>query len=229
MLYKLNESVLKQENNEKTLSEIVNCLKNLRILSINIVNHLSKIREMCSYSVLRGKFELNKINKVYLFDKNYLIKMKYDLDFLKNSKIASFYGIAFDESDPFLLNIRFVSRESDERFTIKPTDVMLTAIKQAQFLILQDLIFFHISNLNSNVRNTAEIRSLSPRNHSSKQKSNSGTRYGLGGNTKLFAKEKIIKLYSPPKNFYNKIHRRPYSSGAAGIQRNPKRKKNNFF
>lgn len=228
MLYKLNESVLKEEYNERTLNEVVNCIKNIRILSLNIVNLLSKIRELCSYNVLGGKFDLDKINKIYLFDKNYLIKMKYDLDFLKDSKIADVYAIECEESDPFLVYVNFKNQENEKKYFIKVTDDMVGSIKQGQFVILQDLIFFHIYNINISKRNIS-VRSNSPRSSSFRRSAYSGNKYlnNNNNNNPILKKAigKLIRLYSPPKNLQlKKTEFRPHSSGIQAPSN-----KNNIF
>lgn len=213
-LFQYNESILQEDYNERTLSEIVRCIKNLRILSINIVNHLSKIREICSYNVLGGKFELEKINKIYLFDKNYLIKMKYDLDFLKTSRIAQFYEIEWEESDPFLIFVNFKNPELEKKHFINISEDMSNSIKQGQFIILQDLIFYHIYNIN-NHKNSANqnARSYSPK---ADKVGPSNANY-RNNNIECInfkkAIENVIKLYSPPKNIGKKVDVRPHSSG----------------
>ena len=144
MVYQFNESLTQEDYNEKTLTDVVNCIKNIRILSINIVNHISKIRELSSYNVLGGKYDMEKINKIYLFDKNYLIKMKYDMDFLKTSRLTYYFEIDCEESDPFLIFTKFKNEENEKKHFIGVSSEMLDSIRQGQFLILQDLIYYHI-------------------------------------------------------------------------------------
>lgn len=95
---------LKQGNkiNDNLLSEIVLNFKNLRILSINIVNHISKVREIISYSILCGKHNSDKLSAKYGYDKNYLIKMQYDLDFLKDTPLKDYFNFS-ELADPFLI------------------------------------------------------------------------------------------------------------------------------
>jgi hypothetical protein len=163
---------------------------------------------MCSYNVLGGKFDLEKINKIYLFDKNYLIKMKYDLNFLKNSRITTLYGIEWEESDPFLIFINFKNPELENIHNIRVSEQMLHSIKQGQFLILQDLIFYHIHNINkkktfkNNSNNTA--RSVSPKNYNKSP--------NLDNSNLKRAVDNIIKLYSPQINSAAKKPVRPHSS-----------------
>ena len=96
---KPNTSIL-----DKITGDIVQAIKHLRIHSVNAVNHMAKIRDICSYNIICGKYDLDKINKIYFFDKNYLIKMKFDLDFLKDTHLAELFDFS-EESDPFLLNL----------------------------------------------------------------------------------------------------------------------------
>jgi len=77
-------SLLRQYNNflendnisPKLTSDITQTFKNLRILSINIVHIFIQIREISSYNILCGKYDFDKINKSFNYDRNYLIKVK---------------------------------------------------------------------------------------------------------------------------------------------------------
>ncbi len=78
-------SLLRQYNNflendnisPKLTSDITQTFKNLRILSINIVHIFIQIREISSYSILCGKFDFDRLNKNFNYDRNYLIKVSY--------------------------------------------------------------------------------------------------------------------------------------------------------
>ncbi len=92
------------ELTEKLLNDIIQVFKNLRVLSINIINYYVKIREFSSFYVLGGKYDLDNLSKTFSFDRNYLIKMKNDTDFLKGSTLSKFFNFSQD-SDPFLIAI----------------------------------------------------------------------------------------------------------------------------
>lgn len=141
--------------------------------------------------------------------------MKYDLDFLKTSRITQFYEIECRESDPFMVFANFKNKELEKKHFIKISEDMINTIKQGQFLILQDLIFYHIYNLNNKKIFNPNARSVSPKS------------YRFGGSTATYrsnvnnydsinfkkAVENVIKLYSPPKNIVKKVDVRPHSSG----------------
>ncbi len=175
------------------------------------------MREISSYSVIGGKFDLEKINKIYLFDRNYLIKMKYDLDFLKTSRIAQIYEIECEESDPFLVFVNFKNPELEKKHLIKVTEDISSTIRQGQFLILQDLIFYHIFNINNKRNVNLNPRTVSPKTY---RFGSSSATYRNNKNNNNFesinfkkAVEDVIKLYSPPKNIVKKLDNRPHSSG----------------
>lgn len=61
---------------DKLLTEILNNLKNLRMISLNVVHYFKQFNDIISHGVLVGKFKPEKINKIYSFDPNYLSKVK---------------------------------------------------------------------------------------------------------------------------------------------------------
>lgn len=130
------------------MTDIVQCIKNIRIISINIVNYYSKIREISSYCIIGGKYDLDKVNKIYNFDKNYLIKMRYDLDFLRESGLEKYFNF-IEDADPFLVN---VSEKSVGLYNVPIDEDMQDSIKNCQFQIMTDMIFYHINSAQSTVK-----------------------------------------------------------------------------
>ncbi len=102
MLQYFCENVSPEEITEKSLSETTQIFKNLRILAMNIISSLSKLRETSSYLALGSKYDIEKLGKEFTFDRNYLIKMKNDLDFLQTSVLSMYYNFS-SGSDPFLI------------------------------------------------------------------------------------------------------------------------------
>ena len=59
-----------QQLNDQLLLDIQNCIKALRVNSVNIVNYMYKIREISTYSFQKGKYDLEKLNPAYLYNPN---------------------------------------------------------------------------------------------------------------------------------------------------------------
>ena len=91
LLQKADETIQKNYIDCETLppelfNNISKTVTDLRIYSINVVTHMNRVREICSYSAISGKYNFDKLNETYLFESNYLIKMKSDLDFLSEAE-----------------------------------------------------------------------------------------------------------------------------------------------
>jgi hypothetical protein len=131
----------------ENLKLLVNIMKNLRTSSIDIINYIMEIREFCSYDILGGKFNLDKINKSYKFDKNYLIKMKFDSDFLVNSRLSNFFEFEVNEADPFFCYFFFKDQNMEILHKMRISEDLISIVKVGQYLILQDLIYFNINSI----------------------------------------------------------------------------------
>lgn len=118
------------ELTEKILNEVIQVFKNIRVLSINIINYFIKVRESSSYFILKGKFNLDNISASYNYDKNYLIKMKNDTDFLRNSALAKFFNFSQD-SDPFLISLSENKdyNNNDDKISVPINDEIIKYIK----------------------------------------------------------------------------------------------------
>ena len=104
MLYKFDKILQQNEIDDKIKEDIIQTIKNLRILSMNIVNHYIKIKEIACLNIINGKFDFDFLNRLTTFDRNYILKMKNDIDFLYNSSVNKYFKFS-SESDPFLISI----------------------------------------------------------------------------------------------------------------------------
>ena len=149
-------------------------IQSIRLFSINVVLAMNSIREICSYSTINGKFDLDKLHK-YNFDRNYLIKMRFDLDFLGKSPINNYKGTNYnfsDQGDPFLISVNDIIPISFEQSK---------KIRQCQYIIMQDVIFFQINTMSFEKKINEE------------NNNNKGNNIHINNNNKVFKKNtKII-------------------------------------
>jgi len=177
--------IKKKENENNVLENIIATIQNIRVLSINIVNHFIKFRKTSSYDILNGKFDINLIESNFKIDFNYLIKMKNDSDFLANSALKSYFNFS-NESDPFFITVAssytptFSYHENDinsfsnfKKIKVPIEDNMLVSIKTCQFYIIQELAYTEmnrVANDSSKFLSSASLyhRNLRSANHSNK-------------------------------------------------------------
>ena len=92
------ESLIKLNNNNGELKvgkdiikSVVDCIKAIRINSINVINNIIKIRENLTCYSIEDKVDFDVLFKNFGFDNNYLLKMNSELSFLKYSEINNIF------------------------------------------------------------------------------------------------------------------------------------------
>ena len=106
------------------------------------------------------KFDINLIGEKFNFDKNYLIKMKSELNFLREGFAKYYFNIANDQT-PFLLKTSEKNKISNDKepFTrLVPLDQELKEeITECTYYIYQELIAYQNEKVHNKV-----LRSISP-------------------------------------------------------------------
>lgn len=132
---------------DQIIKQVILNIKNLRILSINIVNHIIKIRELMSYSILCGKFDSQKLLSTYNYNKNYLVKMQYDLDFLKCSQLNEYFNFS-NSNDPFFMSLS--EDVKNEKYKVNIDNEMIESIKICHANIFNDIILYQQNLIKQN-------------------------------------------------------------------------------
>ena len=221
------------------INHISYLLENLRNKTIEIVLLYNNIRKEISYSSNNGKFNINLLSIKYEIDKNFLIKMKKELDFLKDGYIKYFFNFN-EEKTPFFLNAsineynnidnEFENDINLDKFFLKKIPInieTLNDIKNCEYIIYQDLIFYQGQNLKQNfLRTISPLRKYDKSEDDIDNKKNNIKEYNLsndnennfedGSKTRLFRKTfsqnhiynlksyKIPNLYNNEKNMFGK-------------------------
>lgn len=118
------------------------------------------------------------------------------MDFLRSSKLAAYFEFEPCESDPFLLYFYFKDEKNEKKHRMQITEDLLSAVKQGQYLILQDLIFFNINsiymkNLQKQERTLGKVKGIYGRDFSQPQKREARNPAATSS-----------RLYSPPKKAF---------------------------
>ena len=162
LLIKLNEIIENDEENiddDSVIIDSVNLLKKIRINSLYCVNNLIKIREITLFQKQNGKYNTKNMNSSYKYNENYLMKMKYDMNFLKNSKLSKYIEFSNGDIDPFLIccSKKINKKKNQDKILIPIPEDLLDEIKQAKYYITQDFLFSNISQDNKELNNNLNI------------------------------------------------------------------------
>ena len=113
---------------------------------------MKKIKNKIYNGNMIGKYNIDKISQTYQFDKNYLIKMKEELNFLKEGNAKYFFNISEDKS-PFLIKSSEkgnVSKEDPFIFIVPITEEIKNKIDKCNYIIYQELIAYQNRDFKNN-------------------------------------------------------------------------------
>ncbi len=155
-------------NNTK-LNDIPKIIENLRIYSVNCVNSIIKLRSFSYYNTFNGKFNFNNMNKAYIYNDQYLIKMKNDLNFLYNSNLQNYIDFSYQEIDPFLVCCSISNNNIKQNKIVIPiNDNLMEQINQAKFYLNQDLVTYNNLINNNNTKFNSNNNEKNINNESNK-------------------------------------------------------------
>ena len=159
---KLNTEIINKDNksNENIINEISDKIDLLRKHTVNICKSMKKLKLALTGIKNLNKYDLNVIAEKFQFDKNYLIKMKGELNFLKEG-FAKYYFNLNNDQTPFLLKtseINKINNDKDPFYHFVPLDKELkNEIKECNYYIYQELIAYQNENANNKI-----LRCISP-------------------------------------------------------------------
>ena len=133
------------------LQNVISLIKNLRINAVNIVKKVIKVNQITAYYSNSGKFNLYKIKPEYSYDPKYLLKMRNDLKFLKDSAMKAFIEMNNTEIDPFLTNCAPAPNKlKGNKRMIPISDDLMKSIIESRYLLLQETVLDNIERENNN-------------------------------------------------------------------------------
>ena len=134
---------IEEANKEKIEGDIHDCLKSLRLKTINTVNAIQKFKKNYDH-LFNNKIEIEILTEKYGYNEYYLIKLKNDLDFLRDSAINHLYHFSENGGDPFLLcisdlcgNIKDIKKYKQVRIS----EEVLSVAKKYMFFLEQEDVF----------------------------------------------------------------------------------------
>ena len=196
--YTYDKNIYPEKNNEnenenEVLSSLFKSIYNninlYRISTVNIVNRMTKVRELSSYYELNNKWDASNINRTYIFRKNYLISMCNDIDFINNSSLLD-YIQTFNENDSpkvdlFLSNWNYLKTNNYIKYNLSISKELQKEIIKCKYIILQDNL------LNKIKKETKKLLKLKKNIFSPRSNPN----HSVGNNYSKFSKKARSELH----------------------------------
>ena len=143
------------------LQNVISLIKNLRINAVNIVKKVIKVNQITAYYSNSGKFNIYKIKPEYSYDPKYLLKMRNDLKFLKDSAMKAFIEMNNTEIDPFLTNCAPAPNKlKGNKRMIPISDDLMKSIIESRYLLLQETVLDNIERENNNNMRSSDFSEM---------------------------------------------------------------------
>ena len=158
----LNKEDEKGEVNKSIINEMEKKLEDLTIQTINIVQYMKIIKGVINIIPNLGKYDFVNIAQKFDFDKNYIIKMKFETDFLKKGSAKKYFNIKSDQS-PFIVKTadkeQFLLSNDQGTKMILLEEKILKEMTDCNYFIYKELISYETEKANKkNVRKISPIR-----------------------------------------------------------------------
>ena len=162
-LEELNEELNSEREDgkaeENTLNQMFKKMEDLTIQAVNIVKYMKKIKTVINLLPNLNKYNLDIISRKFNFDKNYLIKMKFETDFLNGGYIQNSLGIDIDQA-PFLIKAKdkdALFNDDKEKNLMLCDQKVINDIIDCNYFIYKELISYENEKANKK-----SVRSISP-------------------------------------------------------------------
>ncbi len=131
---------------KELLKQIIDCIKTIRLNSVNAVNSFIKVRESMNCFSIENKINFEKIYNNFFFDCNYLLKMNSEISFLKYSEIDKIFEKKTQDEplDTFLTLYNNIIKNENEKISNPISKDLLNAIDKCRYYLIQDSILNNI-------------------------------------------------------------------------------------
>ena len=149
IIYQLQQSYttenIKNKNfNKETLNQIISIFNDIRKYSLDIISNILLLKRELGFDLSLNKYD---INKIFSFQKDYIIKINSDLDFLIDSPLNQYFS--FERGDPFFTKINLNEFNSYKFPEIKDENKNFI-IKNFKNIFLDELINQNLNLTNAN-------------------------------------------------------------------------------
>jgi len=138
------ENIKNQNFNEETLKQIISIFNDVRKYSLDIVHNILSLKKDLGFDLSLNKYD---VNKIFPFQKDYIIKINSDLDFLINSPLNQYFS--FEKGDPFFTKIN-LNEFNSYKFPEIKDEKKNYIIKNFKNIFVEELINQNLNLTNAN-------------------------------------------------------------------------------
>ena len=138
-----NNKIDKKNFDEETIKQIISIFNDIRKYSLDIIHNILLLKKEIGFDLSTNKYD---INKFFSFEKNYIIKINSDLDFLTTSSLNQYFS--FEKSDPFLSRMK-LNKNNSNIFPEINDEKKIFILKNFKNIFLDELINQNITNTNN--------------------------------------------------------------------------------
>ena len=142
---KLNKAYETGKVEQFILNEMMKKFEDLTVQTVNIVQYMKQIKSIINIIPNLGKYDLDIISQKFNFDKNYVIKMKFETNFLKKGVANMFFDIKNDYN-PFIINTidkNNINPETEQNNkTLKLDQKIINDMIDCNYFIYKELISY---------------------------------------------------------------------------------------
>ena len=199
---KLNTEIINKDNksNEIIINDISSKIGTLRENTVNVCKSMKNLKLKLEGIKYLDKYDINSIAEKFQFDKNYLIKMKGQMNFLKEG-FAKYYFNLNNDQTPFLLKTSEKSKidnDKDPFVHLVPLDKELkNDIMECTYYIYQELIAYQNEKVNNKI-----LRCISPLKRIV-LKNNEETPKAINGKEEKNNNNNVQNIQNPQNNSIN--------------------------
>ena len=117
-------------------------IKSCRINTVNVINRIIKVREVSSYYEVSKKWDPSKVNRSYSFNKNYILMMLNDIEYINNSILLNYIQTDNNsqKTDLFFSNCKYIIPNEKEKLKLSISLELQNEINKCKYIVLQDIL-----------------------------------------------------------------------------------------
>ena len=126
------------------ITEMIKKMEDLSIHTVNIVLYMKKIKSIINLAPNLGKYDMDLIARKFNFDKNYIIKMKLETNFLREGYARIIFNLKNDQT-PFFIKAqdrKNLGKKNDNTYSISLDQKVINRIKECNYYIYKELIAY---------------------------------------------------------------------------------------